>query len=275
MIARRAGMLVLAAALSVTVVALLDPVAQDPRYHAFADDRAGAGLPHVANVLSNLPFVFIGALGLWRARRAERSRLPLMVFFAGVLLTGFGSGWYHLAPDNARLAWDRLPLGASCMALLVVLIDRRLGAAPARLLLAPLVLFGLGSVAWWAWGNAHGVGDLRAYGLAQFFPALGILVLLWPSPRDAARATAAGTAGGAGDSLADGTATGPASDAVATAVVCRALACYVAAKFAEHWDGDIYAMGQFVSGHTLKHLLAAAGAACLLPLARPRSSAQA
>ena len=243
---RRAICLAAAAALSVAIVALLDPVAQDPRYHDFADGRTRLGIPCAANVLSNLPFVVVGWIGLWRARRAASGRLPLAVFSASVLLTGFGSGWYHLQPGSARLVWDRLPLGVSCLALLDVLIDRRLGARPARLLLAPLVLFGLGSVLWWAWGESAGHGDLRAYGLAQFFPALGIVVLLWPPARGDADAAA----------------------------VWRALACYAAAKLAEHFDTGIFALGHVVSGHTLKHLLAATAAACLLPLARPAPDPQ-
>ncbi len=271
----RARLLVLAAVVAVAVASLLDPIAQDPRYHAFADDRAGAGLPNVANVASNLPFVLVGALGLWRARRAARSRLPLLVFFGGVFLTGFGSAWYHLAPDNARLVWDRLPLGASCMALLCVVIDRRLGVVPARRLLVPFVLFGLGSVAWWAWGDMRGVGDLRAYGLAQFFPVLGIVVLLWPLPQQGAPGAAGGpaarTAGVAGDEEAAGAADVSGRPDGLTAILCRMLLFYVAAKLAEHWDGEVYEVGLVVSGHTLKHLFAAAAAASLLPLAAPRA----
>ena len=34
------------------------------------------------------------------------------VFFAGILLTAFGSSFYHLAPDNERLFWDRLDQAA-------------------------------------------------------------------------------------------------------------------------------------------------------------------
>jgi hypothetical protein len=38
-----------------------------------------------------------------------------------------------------------------------------------------------------------------------------------------------------------------------------ALVAYLLAKFAEVGDGALYALGGLVSGHTLKHLLAAAG----------------
>ena len=40
------------------------------------------------------------------------------LFLVGLLLTAFGSGLYHLAPDNARLVWDRLPIALACAGLL-------------------------------------------------------------------------------------------------------------------------------------------------------------
>ena len=57
----------------------LPPIAQDPLYHAFADQRALLGVPHFWNVVSNLPFV------LHRRRRAHalsRRRPPSCCFSA-------------------------------------------------------------------------------------------------------------------------------------------------------------------------------------------------
>jgi hypothetical protein len=39
-----------------------------------------------------------------------RERWLYLVMFAGLSLTAFGSGYYHLAPDNARLVWDRIAI---------------------------------------------------------------------------------------------------------------------------------------------------------------------
>src|SRR5512136_726729 len=93
--------------------ALLPAVAQWQSYHDFADARPWLGLPHAFNVLSNLPFLVIGTLGLRHLVRTGADRpvaLPYGLFFVGVLLTSFGSAWYHLDPRDATLVWDRLPI---------------------------------------------------------------------------------------------------------------------------------------------------------------------
>ena len=52
------------------------------------------------------------------------------------------------------------------------------------------------------------------------------------------------------------------------------LALYVLAKLAEVWDLDIYALTSgIVSGHTLKHLLAAGAVLCVYLMLRRRSPA--
>ncbi|QKT04487.1 ceramidase domain-containing protein [Ectothiorhodospiraceae bacterium 2226] len=222
---------------------LTDPLPQDPAYHHFADQRAWLGVPAAWNVLSNLAFVLVGAAGMalvvWlrRARRAPVHRAYL-VLFAGVLLTGFGSAYYHLAPSNTTLFWDRLPMTVAFMgffcSVLVERVDRRL----ADRLLLPLLLVGAGTVVYWLLSERAGAGDLRPYALVQFLPLVLAPALLAPRPRPAHYAP----------------------------YLVGALALYVLAKLAEVFDEEIYALGAAVSGHALKHLLAAAGAACLVAM---------
>jgi hypothetical protein len=52
----------------VSLVALLPlpPLLQDQAYHQFADRRELFGIPNFWNVVSNLPFVILGAVGLRR-----------------------------------------------------------------------------------------------------------------------------------------------------------------------------------------------------------------
>ncbi len=58
-------MLLLAVGLAtIIVVALADPSPQDPLYHQFSDRRSFAGIPNFLDVMSNLPFLFVGAWGL-------------------------------------------------------------------------------------------------------------------------------------------------------------------------------------------------------------------
>jgi hypothetical protein len=57
-------------ALLFTLALLMPGMAQPEHYHAFADRRGWLGLPHAADVLSNLGFVLAGLAGwvaLWRA----------------------------------------------------------------------------------------------------------------------------------------------------------------------------------------------------------------
>lgn len=47
--------------------------------------------------------------------KIKMKRLPGEVwgwtcFFVGVAAVAFGSGYYHLKPDDDRLVWDRLPV---------------------------------------------------------------------------------------------------------------------------------------------------------------------
>lgn len=181
------------AAATVAVAALLPPIPQDPAYHRLADARRWLGVPNAANVLSNAGFVLVGVLGLAFVTRSPvgdgpfrqpGERWPYAVFFAGLILTGIGSAYYHWAPGNARLGWDRLPLAITIMGLLDAVVAERVGPRIALRLLGPLLVLAALSVGYWAWTEQRGAGDLRAYAVVQFFPLVAI-----PRPaRAAARA---------------------------------------------------------------------------------------
>jgi len=242
------GLAVLAAA----AAWLVPPIPQDPGYHRLADSRAWLGIPNALNVLSNAGFLLIGALGLafvlgggGRAFREPAERWPYVVFFGGLLLTGVGSAYYHWEPGNARLAWDRLPLAITLMGLLAATIAERIGVTAARWLLGPLVVIAAGSVIYWHWTEQRGAGDLRLYVLVQFYPIVAVpLMLWWLAPRY--------TCGG--DLLA-------------------AAATYAAAKGPELLDGWILSATRVVSGHTIKHLLAALAGYWVLRMLRRRRPA--
>ena len=249
--APRAGRALLAAlAVSLLVLALLPPIAQDPAYHDFADRRPWISVPNAGDVLGNLAFPVAGLWGLLLLRRpaACRSgaeRAAFAVFFAGVFLTGFGSGWYHLAPDNARLVWDRLPIAVACQGLLAALVAERVSPRVAARLLPVAVLWAVASVWWWARTESAGVGDLRPYALSQFGPALAMLLLALLAPR---------REGGRAD------------------WIWGVFLLYGAAKASEALDEQVFALGDVVSGHTLKHLFAAAAAVWVVLSMQHRSS---
>jgi hypothetical protein len=233
------------AVVALGIIFCLPPIPQDQSYHAFADDRTMLGVPNLLNVASNLPFVVVGALGLSLLLRHDVVRLdgpvreraerwPLLVMFAGVLLTGFGSSYYHLAPDNDRLVWDRLPMTVAFMGFFASMIGERIGVRAGTWLLLPLVWLGFVSVFNWLRGEHRGAGDLRLYAFVQFYPLVTIPLMMYLFP---ARYTRSGD-------------------------VIVALGWYVLAKVLETGPVDhaIFGMGHVVSGHTLKHLAAALGA---------------
>jgi hypothetical protein len=242
------------ALLAVLAALLARPIPQDPAYHRLADGRAWLGVPNALNVLSNAAFVLVGALGLRRVLRAgssgaafrePRERWPYVVFFGGLLLTGFGSAYYHWAPGNERLAWDRLPLAITVMGLLDATIAERIGVRPALRLLAPLVALAAASVGYWHLTELRGEGDLRPYALVQFYPIVAVPLMLWLLPSRYTRG---------GDLLA-------------------AAATYALAKLPELGDAWIFSLTHVVSGHTLKHLLAALAGYWVLHMLRHRRPA--
>jgi hypothetical protein len=240
---RQKLMLVLGLAAATLVVAgLIPPIAQDPAYHLFADQRTLLGIPHFWDTLSNLAFLVIGGLGAWRVMQGPPAggmrelRTGYLVFFLGVALIAAGSGYYHLQPTNERLVWDRLPMAISLMAFFSVVVGERIDAAFGRRLLWPLVVTGIAAVVYWGVTEAQGSGDLRPYVVVQFLPVLliPIILVLFPS-----RLTREG-------------------------YLWATLLAYPAAKAAELLDAEMFHFLGVFSGHTLKHLLAAAGAGLFL-----------
>ncbi len=233
-------------AAAVVGACVVPPIPQDPAYHRFADTRPLGGAPNGWAVLSNVPFVLVGLWGLRQVLTApvgtsapfvdSRERWPYALFFAGVALTGVGSTYYHWAPDNARLVWDRLPMTIGFMALLTSIVAERVSVTVGIVLLPVLLLAGAGSVGYWRAGELSGTGDLRPYALVQFAPAALIALMLWLFP---ARYTHGG-------------------------YLVAVIVIYGAAKLFEILDGAIFSMGHVLSGHTLKHLTAALAAWWLL-----------
>jgi ceramidase len=212
---------------SLSGLLLLPTISQDQSYHQFADQRNFLGVPNFWNVVSNLPFIAVGAAGLRRFHHDPAT----VVLFLGTLLTGFGSSYYHWNPNDNTLFWDRLPMTLCFMAILASAVEERVNARMGAVLLWPLLVTGVFSLLLWRW-----TGDLRLYIWVQFFPclALPLLFLLFP----------------------------PKYTGTSYWVIAAAL--YAFAKLLEFYDGAVYSAGSMLSGHTLKHL--AAAAACFAVL---------
>jgi len=221
-----------------------------PHYHDFADKRTLWGTPNALDVFSNIPFVLVGVWGLvWLFPRSssrsfvdQRERIPWVIFFAGVTLTGFGSYWYHLAPSNARLPWDLLPMTCSFLSIVAATYMERIDLKSGLAALFPLLLLGIASVTYWYLTAADHHGDYKFYLLVQFFSPvlLALMIGLFP-PRYSG-----------------------------TRYLVIAFGLYVLAKLFETYDYPIFNSGHIVSGHALKHVTAAISCGFILRMLQVR-----
>jgi hypothetical protein len=132
------------------------------------------GIPNFWNVVSNLPFAIVGILGLRKFRSPGDRILSL-----GVLLTAFGSAYYHLAPSDSRLVWDRLPMTVIFMAFVACANAEQRDVEPSPWIMGVLIVVGAGTVLWW-----RVTGDLRPYAVVKFGPILYLVpALLWSERR--------------------------------------------------------------------------------------------
>jgi len=250
----KAPLLLIAVAVLIAIIALFfPPIPQPLAYHNFADHRSWLGIPNFGDVISNIPFAIVGISGLIFLLKPSsgtfsdhRERWLYLVMYAGLILTAFGSAYYHLKPGNSRLVWDRIPIMMVFMALLAAVIAERVSVLVGLCLFPALQAAGIGSVLLWRAGELHGHGDLRFYAAVQVYAIL-ILLLLLLVPAKYTRS----------------------SD---FAVV---VGFYVLAKILEESDRQIFALGHIVSGHTLKHLAAAAAGYWILRMLQKREAVRA
>jgi hypothetical protein len=221
-------------ALAVAAALLIPPMAQPLEYHDFADQRAAFGIHNFLDVASNGAFLIVGVIGLVvalgpRARfQFTAERWPYVIFFTGVLLTAAGSAYYHLAPDNETLFWDRVPMTVAFMALVASQVVDRINVRVGLGLLIPMLILGAASVIYWRITERAGAGNVMPYGILQGYSVV-ILLLMATLPSRYTR----------GKDL------------------YWVFVWYVLSKLFETFDPQILALGHVVSGHSLKHLAAA------------------
>jgi len=229
------------------------PVLQDPAYNHFADHRTLFGIPNFFDVISNAPLLFVGVLGLafilHLAAQASQKTFATdheiwsyIALFAGVTLSGFGSAYYHLAPGDNRLVWDRLPMTVIFMSFFAATISERINTKTGLLLLPILLSVGIGSIIYWHLTELRGSGDLRVYLDVQYYTtaAIPLIAILFPSRYTRGR------------------------------IVFIVFAVYVFAKVFELLDSAVYSLGHVVSGHVIKHIIAAVASLLILDMLRGR-----
>lgn len=226
----------------IAIFIFVDPYPQPQEYYDLADGRTLLGIPNFWNVVTNFVFLVPGIAGLWMLRGQKHPGIAPGLFpayhvlFVGVLLTAFGSSWFHLAPDNNTLFWDRLPMTIAFMSLVSIIVGEHISERLGRKMLWPLLLIGAASVLYWDYSESRNAGDLRLYGLVQFLPMLLIpaILLMYESIFDQTR------------------------------FIWIVFLLYALAKVFEQLDVALYEMGGIISGHSIKHVCAALGPLVLI-----------
>jgi hypothetical protein len=234
----RSEWLLIAAITFLLLLAVFGPIMLQPGdYHRFADQRTLLGIPHASDVLSNLPFALAGFWGLWsviqpanfleKEGKNEARKVCAGVFFSGLLATSVGSSWYHLKPDDLGLVIDRLSMAIAFAGLLGMAASERVSQRSGLVVLAVVMLCGPMSI--WIW---HVSANVLPWAIVQFGGLL-LLVGLACVKRQELKSQSAGIS-------------------IGTVVFI-----YGVAKAFEYFDQSIYEFTQhFISGHTLKHLVA-------------------
>ncbi len=235
----KTGIIFFIAAAGIFITFTFPPIPQDQQYFLFADNRSLWGIPNFGDVVSNIPFPLVGILGLlalgthWKDKTRFTHPLesvPFFVAFIGLILLGPCSAYFHWAPSNGTIVWDRLPMTLVFMAFFSIIIVERIHLKLGLYLLPVLLAVGIGSVIYWSVTESAGRGDLRPYALVQFLPVLIIpvtLILFKPKYTGGRH-------------------------------LIEVIAWYGLAKIFELLDDRIFALTHnLMSGHTLKHLAAA------------------
>jgi hypothetical protein len=230
--ATRNIILILLTLCSIALMFSFPPIGQDPSYHNFADQRKIFNVPNFWNVVTNLPFVIIGLVGLlfflFDKRSDNPHSLAYIILFFGVIGIGFGSARYHYHPTNSSLVWDRIPMSITFMSYFSIIVARYVNGKLGSLILFPLLVLGAASIFYWYMTEQHGNGDLRLYGWVQFYPMLCIPLILFLYP---------------------------ASRSVRLKII-SVIFVYAGAKVAERADDAVFNFLEVISGHSLKHLMA-------------------
>ncbi len=237
------------------VVIGLDPIAQPLEYHHFADGRACFGLANCGDVYSNLGFALAGLYGLWVLGRERKLFAPeqkamkalLWLFFIAVTAVSVGSTYYHIDPDNGRLFWDRLPITIAFLALFPAILADRINSRSGVFIAAMAIPAGIAALVYWIWTETLGAGDLRFYGLVQAYPLLCLVIVPWVFPK--ARYSQ-------------------------SKYIYSMVGLYALAKLLEVFDEHVLVLtGDLISGHSLKHLVAAIACLVVVPMIRAGASA--
>jgi len=232
------------------IVFYIDPIEQPEAYHHFVDDRLLFGIPNALNVLSNMPFILVGLMGMNAVLNGDMKNVhdPEEVFIYKILFLSFplvaaGSSFYHYNPNHFTLVWDRLPMTIAFAAIVASLVTEKLNLKIGYYITIPTILLGFYSVISWYNSELAGHGDMRLYIAFQLGSFLLIPIVLFTTPHKYTH----------------------------TKFYLVSFALYGLAKIAELADSEIYSLtNNTISGHTIKHLISALAMYCSVHMVKNR-----
>jgi hypothetical protein len=233
-------------ALFLIMLIFCNTIPQRKAYHNFVDKRALCGICNFCDVISNVPFLIVGAYGIWAIGQLSESnflssgeRFAWCLFFLGTFFVGFGSGYYHLCPNNDRLFWDRMPMCISFAGFNLALVEVLGIYEPSPFWQLTALFSCLLSCYYWRLYD-----DLRFYLIIQFYPmAVAIPVFLAVEPR-----------------------------CTHMKYIYFTYSAYLFAKLTEFYDRGVFRLTmEIISGHSVKHLAAAFGILALVPFLQYRT----
>jgi len=236
------------ALLCVIALLIIGPIPQDQSYHNFMDQRKLLNVPNFLNVVTNLPFLLVGLIGVNTSKYIKNKELKRIIFtlFIGFVLLAIGSSYYHLWPNNNRLVYDRIPMVIIFMSFFSYVIYNNINQKTAYNAFIALNIVGIMTVIYWAITESTGNGDLRWYGMVQFFPivAIPLILVLYKSSFNLWKE------------------------------IVPIFIFFGLAKITEKFDKETYhLLSNTISGHSLKHLLMAAAGYEILVMIRNRLNA--
>ncbi|MDY6970373.1 MAG: ceramidase domain-containing protein [Spirochaetota bacterium] len=220
---------------AIVIIFIHPPIAQDTSYHLFADHNQIFTIDNFWNVISNLGFLIVGSLGLIITRKIPsqsqltKTKFLYMFFFIGVFLTGLGSAYYHLQPNNITLVWDRIPMTIIFISFFSLVLCNYISLSFGKYTFPPFLIIGISSVLYWYITELEGAGDLRLYVLVQFLPIVLMPFLLLKNN----------------------------STYLKQKYIWFTVLFYLLGKIPEILDKQIFEYLHIIGGHPIKHILAA------------------
>ncbi len=213
----------------IVVFVFINPIQQDESYHHFADSISIIHIHNFWNVISNIGFVFTGLYGFTILKKYQITTAINYVLFAGIMLTGIGSAYYHFAPNNTTLVWDRLPMTIVFTTFFAQLYSWYISSKTAMIIWISSLVLGIVSVFYWHYTESIHQGDLRLYAIVQYLPMLLLLVILAFHYKQFP---------------------------FLLQPISMVILFYIIAKLFEHFDKTIFENTQCIGGHPFKHIAA-------------------